>query len=133
MSNEVSIDYAEKKIRFLNLLIDKFSLWVLWIIHIILFEDSIKSIIGEGSGFNNILYVIGFYLFYYLIFESLFGRTPGKFLTGTKVIDYNGNKPNFKRILIRSLCRLIPIDALSFLFSEDGWHDSISKTSVINI
>lgn len=133
MNNEISIDYAEKKIRFFNFLIDKFILWIFWIVHIILFEDSIKKFIGEDSTLNNLLYLIGFYLLYYITFESLFGRTIGKFFTGTKVIDYNESKPNFKRILIRNLCRLIPLDALSFIFSTDGWHDSISKTYVINI
>lgn len=133
MSNEISIDYAEKNIRFFNFLIDKFCLWLLWIIHVLFFEDTIQLITGDDSLLNNILYLIGFYLFYYLIFESLFGRTIGKFLTGTKVIDYNGNKPNFKRIFIRSFCRLIPFDAISFLISDEGWHDTISKTSVINV
>ncbi|MCY1461177.1 hypothetical protein D9M71_788050 [compost metagenome] len=41
-------------------------------------------------------------------------------------------RPNFKAICIRTLCRLIPFDALSFLGkSERIWHDSISKTFVV--
>lgn len=132
MNNEVLVDYANKNTRFLNLLIDNVSLWILWILHVFLFEHWIKSITGEGSALNNIIYFMLFYFSYNFIFEFVFGRTIGKLLTGTKVIDYNGGKPNFKTLLIRNLCRLIPFDAVSFLVANRGWHDSISKTYVIN-
>ena len=133
MNNEISLDYAEKKIRFINFLIDKFFLWIFWIVHLFLFQDTIDSILGNNSGLLNILYMIGFYLLYYIFWESIFGRTIGKFITGTKVIDFDEKKPSLRRIIIRSLSRIIPFDAISFLFSEDGWHDSISKTYVINV
>jgi uncharacterized RDD family membrane protein YckC len=64
--------------------------------------------------------------------EGLTGRTLGKLVTGTMVVDENGNKPEFSRIIGRTFCRLIPFDALSFLGEEhSGWHDTISKTKVI--
>jgi len=132
-NNELKIDYASKNTRFYNFIIDKFFIWVFFIIHVLLFEEWIKIIVGEGSAIKNIIYFLFIYFLYYLIFESLFGRTPAKFLTGTKVIDENENRPNFKTILIRNLSRLIPFDSFSFLMSDTGWHDSISKTSVINI
>lgn len=71
---------------------------------------------------------------YYLLAESLFGRSIGKFITGTVVTDVNGLKPNFGTIFKRTLCRFIPFDALSFLGSSrtGGWHDSISNTYVVN-
>jgi len=44
----------------------------------------------------------------------------------------DGNKPSFGLILGRSLSRIIPFDALSFLGANAiGWHDTISKTRVI--
>lgn len=132
-NNELKIDYASKNTRFYNFIIDKFFIWVFFIIHVLLFEEWIKIIVGEGSAIKNIIYFLFIYFLYYLIFESLFGRTPAKFLTGTKVIDENENRPNLKTILIRNLSRLIPFDSFSFLMSDTGWHDSISKTSVINI
>lgn len=133
MNNEISQDYAEKKIRFITFLIDKFFLWIFWVIHFFLFEDTINYILGDNSGLMNILYMVGFYLLYYVFWESIFARTIGKFITGTKVIDFDEKKPTFGRIIIRSSCRIIPLDAISFLFSGDGWHDSISKTFVINV
>ncbi|UKJ06266.1 RDD family protein [Solitalea lacus] len=70
-------------------------------------------------------------LLYYLVCESVFGQTVGKFVTRTHVVDDYGNKPGFLRILARTLCRAIPLEALSFLFTPIGWHDSISKTYVV--
>ena len=53
-------------------------------------------------------------------------------ITGTIVIDKNGNKPGFRAILIRTLIRFIPIDTLTFLGNSGrGWHDSFSNTYVV--
>lgn len=72
-------------------------------------------------------------LIYYNIFEIFFSRTIGKFITKTVVVDIYGEKPDSQEILVRSLCRLIPFDAFSFLGAPNkGWHDSISKTYVVN-
>jgi uncharacterized RDD family membrane protein YckC len=62
----------------------------------------------------------------------LFARTVGKFITQTIVVDEHGEKPHHETILIRSLCRLIPFNPFSVLFLGRGWHDSISKTYVVN-
>ena len=71
-------------------------------------------------------------LFYYNFFEILFARTIGKFITQTVVVMVNGKRPQHETILIRSLCRLIPLNAISFLgITQRGWHDSISKTYVV--
>lgn len=131
MNNELIADYADKKIRFYNFLLDMIFFWVLYILHVFLFEHYIKLILGTHSKLNNFIYLITFYFLYYFISEFIFGRTFGKFLTGTKVIDYEDKKPNFTALLIRNLCRLIPFDGFSYLISENGWHDSISKTYVI--
>jgi uncharacterized RDD family membrane protein YckC len=133
MNNEISVDYTNKKTRFLNLVIDSICFWVLWIIHVLLFDDFIKNIIGEGPAINNTAYLLFFYFVYNFLFELLFGRTIGKFLTGTKVVDNDLKKPTIKSLLIRNLCRLIPFDAFSYLIFENGWHDSISKTTIVNI
>jgi len=66
---------------------------------------------------------------YYLIFEAITGQTLGKMLTKTRVIRMDGTKPSFFRIFLRSFWRLIPIDAISYLFGfELGMHDILSST-----
>jgi uncharacterized RDD family membrane protein YckC len=75
---------------------------------------------------------LSFAMIYYSIFEGLFGRTLGKIITGSVVINEYGLKPSFRTILKRTLCRLIPFDALSFLgVSGRMWHDSLSDTYVV--
>ncbi|MEO8671097.1 MAG: RDD family protein [Tahibacter sp.] len=71
-------------------------------------------------------------LTYYTFFEGIWGRTPGKFILGTKVVDKAGNKPPLGQIVKRTLCRLIPFEAFSFL-GDTGWHDSISDTRVVHL
>lgn len=82
-----------------------------------------------------IIYYAGLFLSlgYHLLCESIWQRTLGKVITGTKVVDRNGNKPSFLKILGRSLVRFIPFEPFSFLFSgyPVGWHDSLSKTLVV--
>ncbi len=73
-------------------------------------------------------------LTYYGMFESYLQRTPGKFITGTRVIRYDGNNPTEWNILIRSLLRQIPFEAISFIGPLPvGLHDSLSKTLVVDI
>jgi len=73
-------------------------------------------------------------LVYFVISETIWGKSFAKFITKTKVILKDGKKPKFGDIIIRTLCRFIPFDALSFLGSKNpiGWHDSLSKTIVID-
>lgn len=72
-------------------------------------------------------------LIYYNVFEIFFGTTVGKLFTKTVVVDVYGEKPTANAILIRSLCRLIPFEVFSFFGTPCiGWHDSLSKTYVVN-
>jgi len=69
---------------------------------------------------------------YHLLPEVLTGKTPGKYLTRTRVVDENGGRAKPVQILLRSLYRFVPFDAFSFLFEgRPGWHDRWSKTRVI--
>lgn len=76
-------------------------------------------------------FFFGILFFYYLFFESIFARTPGKWLSISKVVDQNGNKPTFNAILIRSLARLILIDMFFIPFLDKTLHDYFSKTEVV--
>ncbi len=69
---------------------------------------------------------------YYWALEGLTGQTLGKMFTGTCVVTEDGFRPSGMTILGRTLCRLIPLEALSFL-GKRGWHDSLSATQVVRI
>ena len=71
---------------------------------------------------------------YFLFFEAVFARTPGKWLCGTRAVDLEGKPPGVRATAIRSLARLIPFEGLSFFGKEpNGWHDRLSKTRVISL
>lgn len=70
---------------------------------------------------------------YFLFAEWTFGRTIGKLLTRSSVVDESGQRASFKQIVKRTAIRFIPWDCLTFLKeSSRGWHDKFSKTTVIH-
>ena len=117
--------------RFANMLIDFLFYYLLaFITGIILAIFQLGFLIEK---IPNILFGTILILLYFIFFEGIFGKSIGKYITKTKVVTELGEKPSFLTILVRSLCRLIPFDAFSFLSQNPiGWHDSISKTRVIS-
>ncbi|TXE16287.1 RDD family protein [Psychroserpens burtonensis] len=133
---------ATKGMRFANFIID-------YIVQIIL-GVAIGMVIGVVSeltgsyGLYDLVvetegrlsdYIFGavILIVYYLIIETLTARSLGKYITNTKVVLYDGSKPTFNEILVRTLCRIIPFEQFSFLGDVGkGWHDSISKTYVVD-
>ena len=121
---------ADKGARFGNYLIDIVLFVMLFMLHVV----AIEAIFGTAADPDSPLFSVYYLLLlfgYYFLFEYFFGKTPGKFLTKTRVVDVNGEWPGGKKLLIRTLCRFIPFDSLSFLFGSIGWHDSISGTMVV--
>lgn len=128
-ATQVKINLASAGQRFGNYIIDAIIFYIL-IIAIVF----ILAFMGLLSDSPIVLYPLVFavMLGYYIVMEASFGKTVGKFVTGTKVVTENGEKPSFGAIVGRSFCRLIPFEAFSLLGSDTvGWHDSIPKTRVI--
>jgi uncharacterized RDD family membrane protein YckC len=76
----------------------------------------------------------GGYLLYYIVFENLWQRTPGKWAMGTKVVTLDGSIPTTGQIIGRSFARLIPFEAFSLIRATPfGWHDRLSKTAVVPV
>lgn len=74
------------------------------------------------------------YIAYYWVLESFTGRTLGKFITGTAVLNDKGKTPSNKELLVRTLTRLIPFEQFTFLSTErKGLHDTLSGTYVVKI
>ncbi len=70
---------------------------------------------------------------YYMFFESIFKRSPGKWFSKSKVVNNNGEKPAFWQILIRSVIRLTIIDCFFIPWLDKPLHDYLSKTEVIEV
>ncbi len=132
---------ARKEARFLNFIIDYISIFLilvlLTILDMVFFVENNSEIIepsfiSESNTLAEYLIFSFLSISYYFILEVLTGRTIGKFMTGTIVVDVSGNKPSSFDILKRSLLRLIPFEYLSFLgHRARGWHDQYSDTYVV--
>ncbi|GEO09378.1 RDD family protein [Segetibacter aerophilus] len=79
-----------------------------------------------------------FYLFfypmvfiYYTLFEAFAGRSPGKWLSITRVRNLKGERPAFYQVLLRSLLRLTFIDMFFIIIFDRPLHDQLSKTRVV--
>jgi uncharacterized RDD family membrane protein YckC len=70
---------------------------------------------------------------YYIGFEAILGRTPGKFVTGTRVVHEKGGRASFSQIIGRTVVRFVPFESFTFLSRDGGgrWHDRWSKTRVV--
>lgn len=124
-------EYASTGQRFANYLVDQIIM-VVAAIGIDLFRS--VNTFGESSGaFDFAGIFIGWIiaLVYYTLMEGSTGKTVGKYVTGTRALTDDGEPLDMGKAFVRSLCRLIPFDAFSFLFGARGWHDSISKTMVV--
>lgn len=123
--------FASKWRRFGTLVID----YIGYFLGAFLIGLLIDIVFGQrGLGFIRSIpnFVLGLILIvaYYVFFEGVWARTPGKLLFGTIVVTESGHKPSLRQIVTRTLCRFIPFEAFSFLGAL-GWHDGISRTRVI--
>lgn len=70
-------------------------------------------------------------LFYYCFSEIIFKTSIAKIILGNLIINYSGEPPSIGQRTGRCFCRLIPLEAFSFLFSKRGWHDRITETWIV--
>ena len=135
--------HATQGQRFLNFIIDNILMrltltyasgYVVGQILQVIAPDLLYKLVDDTSkvGLYALSYMIVIinYLVYYTLCEKLFrGQTLGKLITGTKALRTDGEELTFKDALLRSLCRLVPLE----VFSGFGvpWHDSWTHTMVV--
>lgn len=118
--------------RFITRLIDLIVIYFLTLFILIIIQATeILRLIQHDRTAGYIVLSIGAFI-YYLVSEYLFGRTIGKIWMGTKVISLRGRPLQFGWVFLRTLCRFIPFEALSFFAQVQGLHDRLSKTAVVS-
>lgn len=130
--------------RFLNLILDSVVTQILsaaagFVVGIIYASMKIAAgqplTVADQNSMQLIGGIVGLVvsLGYFVLMEALFRRTFAKFLTGTYVVNAEGQAPSFGQIVGRSFARFIPFEAFSFLGGKNpvGWHDSLSGTRVV--
>ena len=146
-SDPNKMQLASQGKRFLNYIIDYIAIQVLAMVagFVIGALIAVGSMTADGTldqesetplgplGIASFAVALIVSLGYFVLMEAVFQRTLGKLVTGTIVVTADGGSPSFGQILGRSLSRLIPFEAFSYLFGKPpvGWHDSLSGTRVI--
>ena len=112
---------ARPKIRFLNYLIDMVMIAQLayWLN---------KYLYWSNMGYSLVFLLTVFG--YYLCLEVLFRQTLGKVFTNSFVSS--ATYPYVGAIVLRTCCRQIPFEPLSFL-GNGRWHDILSQTKLMKI
>ena len=116
--------------RVMNFLVDT---TIIFILTYILYKVWSFNVLYYHIPYYPFYYFMGLVLFlYYLVLESINGRTPGKKLTISVVVDKDGQRPGFFQIFIRSLVRVTVIDCFFIPFLDMPLHDYLSKTYVVD-
>lgn len=132
----VQIVPASKGLRFANMLIDYIGLTILGaIVGFVTYMLFQEAGIAYLESVPDYVYGVGITLVYYIALEATTGRTLGKLITGTRVVNEEGLPASFTQIVGRSFTRMIPFEAFSFLVISNGrgWHDSLPKTYVVKV
>lgn len=135
---------ARKGLRFANFFIDNVILNIftfgIGIVAGVMLISQGYEVDADGNFLDTPLWVdlvinfvhIPITLAYYIILEVTLGRTLGKMITGTKVVNAEGGQATVGQVVGRSFARYIPFEVFSFLGETGrGWHDSLSKTYVV--
>jgi uncharacterized RDD family membrane protein YckC len=140
--NDVFFEPSKGK-RLANYFIDMFTYLILAIL-----LGTVIALFDEFNGGDNIIVdylnsedspifdnIIGFVLVvgYYTFTEYVYkGKTLGKLITKTRAVTQDNKRLTLKHAFLRSLCRIIPFEGISYLGSStQGLHDKLPKTKVI--
>ena len=133
-------DLAETHLRFWNFVIDSFVVYVLVGVIVlglfflgINFPPTYTDIATPTTRMWDYIIMGTMAIIYYTASEFFFnGKTLGKLLTRTRAVTLDNQPMDFATTLKRSIFRVVPFEAFSFLGSmPSGWHDRWSDTKVI--
>jgi uncharacterized RDD family membrane protein YckC len=128
------MEYAGRLHRFLAFVIDVIIIGVITVV-----LDAVGVInLGDPSTTDQVLEAaISFG--YYILLTAALGATLGKMALGMTVVDENGQKAGFLKVLIRETVGKF-VSALVFFLgfiwilfdsNRQGWHDKIGRTFVV--
>ena len=106
MDSQLNIIGDASKARLIAVFIDHFVAFGLTMFGVALIPESLP-VLKAVSFF-------GIYLAYFVVIETLWSRTIGKYFQGLVVRRLDGSRCDFKSALIRSLSRLVEVNPLLF-------------------
>lgn len=124
---------AQRWRRFVNYLVDYLAqIGAIMLLVFVLSMVGAQEMVDAILALPDLVIGLGAVLLYYGLLEGLFGRSLGKWITGTQVVTTEGKPASFGAIIGRTLCRFIPFEVFS-IFSRGRicWHDQIPSTKVV--
>jgi uncharacterized RDD family membrane protein YckC len=141
MSTRNYVKYADRRVRILNLLLDILIFHLLLVVMVYAVDiymtnsgraELMDSVVVKLLGIRGVLVYLFSVFAYYSLSEVVFGKSPSKFFTRTKVVDeISLQSPPALEVIRRSLCRMSPLDPFSY-FSGQNLHDKLSSTCVVH-
>ncbi|MGZ3845199.1 MAG: RDD family protein [Flavisolibacter sp.] len=126
--------------RLANYFIDLVAFYALFFLVVVLYFIASPSAANEDSFSSSNEFLLRLFafllygLFMGLVEGILKGRSLGKLITATKVVNEDGSDISFSTALARGFSRIVPFEAFSALGSPSyPWHDKWNKTYVIDI
>ena len=92
----------------------------------------LDTLSGLNSLVDRMITLIFYGLYMFVVEWALKGRSIGKFITGTKVVNMDNRPLTVSDYFVRNISRAVPFDSFSF-FGSLGWHDKWSDTRVVNL
>lgn len=142
-TSEKKYTLASKEKRFANYIIDTIGYYLFAIVIGLVYalfsvetgnEYFLEDEYIDSNPIVDWLFGLALIVVYYTLMEYLLkGKSLGKYITKTRAVTQYNERMDMPTVLKRTLCRLIPFEAFSYLGdSLLGWHDTISDTKVIN-
>lgn len=135
VENRYGLELASPGKRLANFVIDMIAVNILAIVVVLIIGliAGMKTIESMSELTGRLITTMNYFC-YYVIMEDAWGRTFGKFITGTIVVDIDGFKPSSSQIIGRSIARFVPFDGFTFAKNTwPRWHDIWSNTIVVPV
>lgn len=124
--------------RIIGGVVDSILMIFFSMIYVVIFGEKMLDGTYHITGFSAILLFVLIYL-YFVIMEAKTGRTIGKYVAKTKVVNERGQKISWGQSLVRNFIRVVDglffyvIGLLAILISKKNQRlgDMVSKTYVI--
>ena len=137
---EYTYTQARTDKRFGDYMIDRVIFYVAWKFWLVKYAVQVILCLRVPVDNRVVLWTVSYVMaastlvLYLAAFESLTGgKTPGKYLMGTRAVNNDGTRITPTTAVLRCLSRLTPFEAFSALGRNPPypWHDRWTKTLVI--
>ncbi len=135
---EAELDPANRNLRFVNFLLDRFAFYLFlkgfYFMRLNYMPSFVYRTDRITANIINVLIGLIFYAIFMGLTEALFrGKTLGKLITGTRVVNPDGTSISTRTAVVRGLIRIVPFEPFSAFGGPwpHPWHDKWTNTYVV--